>query len=390
MQERGERDEDYWRAVAAAYPEQRPLLNLNNAAASPPPLVVEGAVIDALRLISHNPDTNMWYELDPAIPDMKAALAPLVDCLPEEIALNRNSTEGMCTAIFGIPLSAGDQVVVSAWEYPSVRAAWWQREQRDGIVVVEVDYDLMDEDDKIVHAYADALTSRTRVLQATYMSHWTGRVLPVQRLCDVARQHGVLTVIDAAQIFGQIPVSFRQIGCDYFVTSLHKWLGAPVGNGMLVVREGLIDQTWPLLAPFDPPPLRIDKFDHWNLGTYNSALQAGILPAVRFHTQIGTSTIHRRLRQLTRYWVDQARRIPGFRLHTPLDTDDLGAVTLFSIDGLESRPIERMLRDTHAVHVKHREVGHLKGLRVSPHIYTQPHELDRFVQALDEVVLDLQ
>lgn len=169
----------------------------------------------------------------------------------------------------GIPLSAGEEVLISAWECPSVRAAWLQRQQREGIRVVEVDFDLMDDDDAIVKAYAEAFTSRTRALQVTFMSHWTGRVLPAQRLCDLARQQGVISVVDAAQVFGQMPVSFRELGCDYVVTSLHKWLGAPVGNGMLIVRKGMVDDTWPLLAPFDPPPLGIDEFDHWNLGTYN-------------------------------------------------------------------------------------------------------------------------
>jgi selenocysteine lyase/cysteine desulfurase len=262
-------DEAFWRAVRASYPEQRPLLNLNNAAVSPPPLRVEQAVIDAFRLISHNPDTTMWYELDAAIPRMKVDFARLADCHPDEIALNRNSTEGLCNAIFGIPLAAGAEVLISAWEYPSVRAAWLQREEREGIRVVEVDFDLMD-DDAIVKAYADAFTSRTRAVQVTFMSHWTGRVLPTQRLCDLARQHDVTTVVDGAQIFGQMPVSFRELGCDYFVASLHEWLGAPVGNGMLIVRQGLIDDTWPLLAP--------------------------------------------------------SRDIPGFRLHTPVDTDDVAAV----------------------------------------------------------------
>ena len=170
------------------------------------------------------------------------------------------------------------------------------------------------------------------------------------------------------------------------MTSLHKWLGAPVGNGMLIVREGLVDDTWPLLAPFDPPPLGIDKFDHWNLGTYNSALQAGISPAVQFPEQIGTEAIHARLRYLTRWWVDRAREIPGFRLHTPVDADNLGAVSLFSIDGLDPRTIELDLRSLHQVNVKYRSVGGLSGVRVSPHVYMLEEDLARFVGALDQVV----
>jgi selenocysteine lyase/cysteine desulfurase len=253
-------------------------------------------------------------------------------------------------------------------------------------VVVPVEFDLMDTDDDIVCAYERAITPRVRAMQLTHMVHWTGRVLPAQRLCALARAHGIASVVDGAQTFAQMPVSFRELGCDYFVTSLHKWLGAPVGNGMLIVARDCIDRTWPLLAPFDPPPLRVDKFDHWNLGTTNSALQAGILPAIQLHREIGVARKHARLRELTRYWVAQARHIRGFRLHTPLDTDALGAVSLFSIEGMDARQIERELRETHRVHVKFRQVGHLAGLRVSPHVYTSESELDTFVAALAKVV----
>ncbi|PVE23465.1 aminotransferase [Microvirga sp. KLBC 81] len=378
--------EEYWEGVRAAYPKQQPLMNLNNAAVSPPPLVVEQAMIDAYRLISQNPDVNMWSKLDAALPSIKEELASLIDCSPDEIALNRNSTEGLCTAIFGIPLTAGDQVLLSIWDYPSVRAAWLQRQEREGIDVVSVQFDLMDSDDDILVAYAKAITPRTRVMQLTQMFHWTGRVLPAKQLCHLARAQGIITVVDGAQIFAQLPVSFRDLDCDFFVTSLHKWLGAAVGNGMLIVKQSRIDSTWPLLAPFDPPPLRIDKFDHWNLGTYNSAIQAGIAPAIQFHKEIGTRKIHARLQELTRYWVDLARRIPGFRLHTPLDTDNLGGVALFSIDGVDSKTIEQELRGTHRVHVKYRQVRYLHGLRVSPHIYMLKGDLDIFVAALEQVV----
>jgi selenocysteine lyase/cysteine desulfurase len=374
--------DDLWEAVRAAYPRQEPLLNLNNAAVSPPPVVVEQAVIEAIRLIGRNPDVNMWSRLDAALPQVKAQLALLVGCDADEIALNRNSSEGLATAIFGIALNAGDEVLVCEWDYPSVRAAWLQRARREGIRVVTVDFDPLQDDEAILRAYAEAITPRTRVLQITHMLHWNGRLLPAQRLCALARRHGILTVVDGAQTFAQMPVSFRELGCDYFVTSLHKWLGAPVGNGMLVVRRDRIASTWPLLGPFDAPPLGIDKFDHWNLGTYNSALQAGIAPAIHLHRRIGAARMHARLRELTRHWIAQARTIPGFTLHTRVDGDDLAAISLFSIEGVDCKALERELREAHQVHVKHRRVRHLEGMRVSPHVYMHTGELDRFVDAL--------
>ena len=300
-------------------------MNLNNAAVSPPPLEVEQAVVDAYRLISRNPDVNMWSKLDAALPDIKAELAQLIDCAPTEIALNRNSSEGLSTAIFGIPLQPGDEVLISPWDCPSARAGWLQRREREGIEPVVCQFGLLDDDEAIIKTYSRAITPRTRVMLLTHMYHWNGRLLPVERLCALAGEHGIVTVVDGAQTFAQMPVSFRKLGCDIFITSLHKWLGARVGNGMLVVREGLIDDTWPLLAPFDPPPLRIDKFDHWNLGTYNSAIQAGIVPAIRLHRRIGVERIQRRLSELTRYWIERARDIPGFRLHTPLNAGPLDA-----------------------------------------------------------------
>ncbi|WP_234781890.1 aminotransferase class V-fold PLP-dependent enzyme [Sinorhizobium saheli] len=143
-----------------------------------------------------------------------------------------------------------------------------------------------------------------------------------------------------------------------------------------------------MLAPFDRPALQIDKFDHWNLGTYNSALQAGIAPAIAFHKLIGAEKMHARLRELTRYWISLARDIPGFRLHTATDTDSLGAIALFAIDGRDMEKLERDLREKHQVHVKYRKVEHMEGLRVSPHVYMRKGELDGFVGALRNALSD--
>ncbi|OWV84441.1 aminotransferase class V-fold PLP-dependent enzyme [Rhizobium sp. R693] len=379
-------DEEAWKGVRAKYVAQEPLLNLNNAAVSPPPIAVEQAMIDAYRFISRNPDFNMWSKLDTALPAIKRNLAELIDCKPEEIALNRNSSEGLSTAIFGIALTQGDEVLISPWDYPSVRAGWFQRQQREGIKVVNCAFDLMDSDDDVVDAYVEAMTPHTRVLQLTHMYHWNGRVLPVKRLCAIARERNIITIIDGAQTFAQMPVSFRELDCDFFVTSLHKWLGAPVGNGMLVVNQRQIDRTFPLLAPFDQPPVDIDKFDHWNLGTYNSAIQTGIVPAIQLHTEIGTRRMHARLRDLTRYWIGLARDIKGFRLHTNIDSDSLGAISLFSIDNRDMQQLERDLRERHQVHVKYRKIAQFEGLRVSPHIYTLKNDLDTFVTGLCAVL----
>ncbi len=378
-------DEVEWAKVRDAFVPQQPLNNLNNASISPPTIVVQDAMIKAYQFANANPDINMWRKLDKALDGIKQKLAILADCDASEIALNRNSTEGLCTAIFGIPLKAGDEVLLSDWDYASMRKAWDQRREREGIAITPVKFELMDSDDAIVEAYSKAITPRTKAMQLTHMIHWNGRVLPVSRLCKIARDRGIQTVVDAAQSFAHIPISVREIGCDFFVTSLHKWMAAPFGNGMLVMRSERIDATWPLLAPFDPPPLRIDKFDHYNLGTYNSAAQTAIEPAIDFHNAIGTAKIFKRLQFLTKYWVERASDIKGFKMHTPLDHPQLGAVSLFSIAGVSPDVIEQQMLEVYKFRVRMRRVNALEGVRVSPQIYTLKADLDRFVDGLRQI-----
>lgn len=374
--------EDRWQAVRAAYTPSSPMMNLNNAGVSPQPLVVQNAFIDAYRFANGEPDVNMWETLDGTRDRTKAKLARLADCDVEEIALNRNSTEGLCTAIYGIDLKAGDEVLLSPWDYDSMKQAWLQRGRRHGVVVRDVNFDALASDDAIVEAYRRAITKRTRLMHLTHMLHSTGRVLPVERLCELARGHGLQTIVDAAQSFAQIPLSFRKIGCDYLAASLHKWLCAPFGTGVLIVRKERIEGLWPLMAPLSGNAKGIAKIDGWNLGTYSSPAEHAIEPAIDFHNELGTSAIHARLRELSLHWISKARSLPGFKLYTPLDEATLGAVTLFSIAGRPAEELERALRERHRIRVRFRNVNGLTGLRVSPHIYTSMDDLDRFVGAL--------
>jgi selenocysteine lyase/cysteine desulfurase len=219
-------------------------------------------------------------------------------------------------------------------------------------------------------------------MHLTHMLHSTGRVLPVERLCALARDHALQTIVDAAQSFAQRPLSFRAIGCDYLAASLHKWLCAPFGTGMLIVRKERIAALWPLVAPLSGDAKGIAKIDGWNLGTYSSPGEHAIEPAIDFHNQLGTAAIHARLRELSMHWIDKARSLPGFTMHTPLDEATLGAVTLFSIKGQSAEALEKVLRERHQMRVRLRKVNGLTGLRVSPHIYTSTDDLDRFVGAL--------
>ena len=378
-------DEAEWAFVRDAFPLSIPMLNLNNAAISPHPLLVQGALFNAHVYANREPDVNMWEGLDARRAQTKRLLATLADCDPAEVALNRNATEGLCTAIFGIPLAAGDEVLLSDWDCPAVRNAWVQRSKREGISLKWVDFDLMANGDQVAAAYASAIGPRSKVLQLTHVVNHTGRALPVQRLCEMAREHDIQTVVDAAQSFAHINMSFRAFGCDYLATSLHKWLRAPFGTGMLIVGKSRIEALWPHIAPADAAAQGVEKLDHFSLGAYSSPAEAAIQTAIEFHNDIGPEVIRRRLQALSTYWVAQASDIDGLRIHTPMDGPDLGAITLFSVDGLEPEVIEHRLAADHHIRVDTRRQGSVVGVRVSPQIHILKSDLDRFVDALRQV-----
>lgn len=378
----GQHDDAYWERIKAAYSAAPKFINLNNAGVSPQPLVVQEAMIRAYRFANELPDVHMWQVLDATRGRTRQKLARVVDCDPAEIALNRNSTEGLCTVINGLDFERGDEVILSDWDYESMRHSWRARARRHGISLRRVQFDLMGPDHAIIDAYQRAMTPRTKVLHLTHMIHYTGRVLPLEKLCQMARARGVRTLVDAAQTVGQVPLSFRRIGCDYLATSLHKWMCAPFGTGMLIVRRDRVDDLWPSFGPFYAAPEGIEKISGMNLGTYSSPAEHAIETAVDFHLEIGTDVVHRRLRELTRYWIERANDIRGFRVHTPLGDPQTAAVTLFSIEGQDPAVIEKRLLAEHGIRVRRRDYNGLAGIRVSPHIYTRKVELDRFVAAL--------
>jgi selenocysteine lyase/cysteine desulfurase len=206
----------------------------------------------------------MWQILDQGREPLRLKLAELCGCSPEEIAINRNSTEGLNTVIFGLNLKAGDEIVLTKQDYPNMINAWKQREKRDGIKLVWLDLPLpMYNDDDIVRMYTSAFTSKTKVVHVTHLINWTGQILPVKRIAQVAHQQGIEVIADGAHSLAHFDFNVPDLDCDYFASSLHKWLSAPFGSGLLYIRKDKIKNVWALLSSTEPDGPDIRKFESW-------------------------------------------------------------------------------------------------------------------------------
>lgn len=377
----GADDDTFWEQVRQAYTVNANMINLNNGGVSPQPRAVQEAVEHYNRLSNETPSYYMWRILDLGREPVRDKLAALAGCSPEEIAINRNSSEALETVIFGLPLKAGDEVVLTKQDYPNMINAWKQREHRDGIVLKWINLELPIEDEKtIVDAFASAITPRTRILHVTHMINWTGQILPAKALSQLAAQHGIEVLLDAAHTFAHFPYDIKDLGVTYMGTSLHKWLCAPFGSGMLYIQKDKIGKIYPLLAAPDPTSEDIRKFE--NLGTRSFAIEQGIGHAVEFHHMIGTERKGKRLHYLKNYWVEQAQSIPGFQLHTSLKPEWGCALSNFSLEGRDIGDLSSFLYNKYKVHTVPINWENIHGIRVTPNVYTATRDLDRFVEGI--------
>jgi selenocysteine lyase/cysteine desulfurase len=374
-------NEDYWSVIQRSYSVDPNLINLNNGGVSPAPIVVQQAVERYNQLANEGPSYYMWRIMDQGREPLREKLAHLAGADPNEIAINRNSTEALNTIIYGLDLKPGDEVLGAKQDYPNMINAYRQRAMREGIVYKQISFDFPIEDEEaIVRAYEQAITPRTKIIHVTHMVNWVGQIMPVAKISAMAHAHGIEVVCDGAHSFGLMDYTIPSLGCDYFGTSLHKFLSAPIGTGMLWIGKDKIEKIYPLTCNDHPKSADIRKFE--SLGTRSFPLEQGIGEALNFHNGIGPKRKEERIRYLKNYWAEQVRTIPKVKLHTSLDARYSCAICGVSIDGMTPGDLEGALFNRYKIHTVGIVWENIQCVRVTPHVYTSLADLDKLVGAI--------
>ena len=377
-------DEDYWSVIQQAYTVNPNMVNLNNGGVSPSPRVVQEAVERFNQLSNEAPSYYMWRILDQGREPVRYKLATLAGCSPNEIAINRNATEALNTVIFGYPFKAGDEVIGTKQDYPNMIQAYRQRALRDGIVYTQLSFDFPIEDDhSIVAAFEKAITPRTKLIHITHIINWVGQIMPVKKIAAMAHARGIEVIVDGAHSFGLLDFKIPDLECDYFGTSLHKFLSAPIGSGMLWIHANKIEKIWPLLCNDKPLSNDIRKFE--TLGTRSFPIEQGIGEAVNFHMAIGSKRKEGRVRYLKNYWATKALQIPGVKIHTSLKDKYACGICGVTIDGMTPAALDSALYTGYKIHTVGIVWENISCVRITPHVYTRLEDLDKLVVALTEI-----
>jgi selenocysteine lyase/cysteine desulfurase len=379
-------DENYWREIQQAFTLDRTIINLNNGGCCPSPRVVHEALKRYLDVSNQAPVYHMWQILEPNIESVRRRLAAEFGCDPEELAITRNASEALQIAELGIDLKPGDEVVTTNQDYGRMLDTWEQRARRDGIKLTKISFPVPPKSmDDLADRLLGAIGPSTKVLHFCHITNLTGQIFPVKRICDEARRRGIKTVVDGAHAFAHFPYKASDLGCDYYGTSLHKWLLAPIGTGFLYVRRENIASLWPLTPAAAAKANDIRKFEE--IGTHPAANHNAIAEALTFHEGIGIERKAARLRYLRDRWAVRLKANPKIRLHTNLDPAHSCAIGTVQIVGTPTPAVITRLWDrwriiaTPIVHAEY------EGARITPNVYTTLEEIDTFAGAMEEIAV---
>jgi selenocysteine lyase/cysteine desulfurase len=375
-------DEDFWAEVQRAFDVDRTIINLNNGGISPAPAVVIEQLIRDIKFTNELPTIHNWQILQPRMDATRIDLAKAFGCDPEEMAVVRNASEANEIMTLGIDLKPGDEVIVTNQNYGRMITTWQQRERRDGIVLKQISFKVPPPSDQyIVDLFKAAITPRTRVIEVTHITNLTGQIMPVREIMKLARPRGIEVFVDGAHAFAHFPFTRDELDCDFYGTSLHKWLHAPIGAGFLYVRREKIEKHWPMMASAATQAKDIRKFEE--IGTHPQANFNAISTALSFHHQLGAERKIARLRYLRDTWANALlKESPRVKVLSPLGANVGGAIALVSVDGLEPGKLSAWLYDKHRIVTTVINHAEFTGQRITPSVYTSRSEIDRFVEAM--------
>jgi selenocysteine lyase/cysteine desulfurase len=379
-------DEDYWAEISRAFDTDPTLVNLNNGGCSPAPVHVMEAMIRDLRFSNELPVEHMWNVLEPRIESCRRDLAQMFGCDAEEMAITRNASESQETMILGLDLRRGDEIIVTNQNYGRMLTTWDQRARRDGIVVKSISLGgPPGPDADIVERFRAAITPRTRVIELTHITNLTGHIMPVREISRLAQQHNIALFIDGAHAFAHFPFTRDELDVDYYGTSLHKWLHAPIGTGFLYVRRDRIKSLWPMMAAPASMDDNIRKYEE--IGTHPAANHNAIAVAVAFNRGIGLERKAARLRYLRDKWAKTLMaESPRVKVPTPLDDKHSCGIALLHVEGLDTEKLGGWLWARHRIRTTPIMHAEFNGLRITPSIYTTPSEIDLFIDRVKQAM----
>ncbi|SDC80366.1 Selenocysteine lyase/Cysteine desulfurase [Algoriphagus faecimaris] len=372
---------DFWEQIRSAYKLKPDYINLENGYYCFLPEETLETYIQHIREVNYQGSSYMrsvqWENKEKSA----HAIARIVGAKPNEVVITRNTTESLDLIISGFPWEKGDEAIMANQDYGSMLNMFELASRRYQMKPVRIDIPMLPEsDEEVVAAYEEAITPKTKLIMIPHIVNITGHILPVRKICDMAHQYGIEVMVDGAHAVGHFEFNMSELNCDYYGSSLHKWLSVPLGAGLLYVKNGKAEKIRPLFAPYELDRPGIANLNH--TGTHPVATDLAVIQAIAFYEKIGAKRKEERLRYIQRYWSDQVRELPGITVNTPKDPQRSCAIANVGVDQMKPSEMAKKLLEEHQIFTVAIDGAGVRGCRITPNIYTSTAELDQFVKAL--------
>jgi selenocysteine lyase/cysteine desulfurase len=377
-------NEDFWATIRQGYRLKPDFINLENGYYNFMPEQVMEKFIEHVREVNYHGSYYMRTVQVENKKAMAAKLAAVAGCSPEELIITRNTTESLDMIISGLDWAPGDETVMAEQDYGTMRDMFSQVSKRYGVInkVVSVP-NHPESDEEIVNLYASVITNKTKLLMVSHMINITGQILPVRKICDMAHGRGVEVLVDGAHTFGHFAFKIPDLHCDYYGSSLHKWMSVPLGSGILFVKKDKIDHVWPLFAASEKEQGNISRLNH--MGTHPAPTILAIADALDFYNIIGIERKEARLRYIQNYWTSKVRDLPHVIVNTPADPARSCGIANAGIKGLKPSDLADKLFRNYNIYTAPIDGAGVHGCRITPNVYTSASDLDVLVKALTEL-----
>jgi len=385
-------DEGYWERIRQQFLLEDGFAYLNNGTVGPTPGPVYNAMVEYWRMMAENPNEKSAI-LQGRMELIRQKVARFIGADSDEVAIVRNTTEGNSLVCQGIDLRPGDEVLIGYLEHESVRQPWRLRARRHGVVIKEVAIGTPPKSpEEILNAFADAITPRTKLIHVAHSDTVIGAYTPVKELAKLALSKGLLCFVDGAQVLGMFPVNVHDLGVDTYSATAHKWLDAPAGSAVLYVRRDLQDRIWPNIVTENWYSYK-DARKYECLSRRPWPVVAALEDAIDFQLAIGPRRIEERVRSLAGYLRAKAAQIPHIKMYSSNDPKLSGAITSLGLDNAPPARLIEYLRQKFDVYVAARAKGDrypadphgVEGIRISTHYYNTFEQVDRVLQALQDL-----
>lgn len=377
-------DEKFWSTIRDQYILKSDYINLENGYYNFIPQPLLDKFIEHIKHINYH---GSWYMRNFSVSDKAAVvekLASVVGCSPSELAITRNTTESLDIVIAGKHWQPGDETIMGEQEYGTILAAFRHIADRYGVINKMVSVpNLPSSDEEIVDIYKNAITPKTKLILVSHIINITGQILPIRKICDMAHQRGVEVLVDGAHAVAHFKFNMNDLNCDYYGSSLHKWLSTPLGAGLLYVRKEKMPGIWPLIIGGEKDPFKMQRISH--MGTHPAHTTLTIADAIDYYNMIGPERKESRLRYLQQYWTSRVRKLPKILLNTPEDPKRSCGIANVGISGLPPKDMAKRFMDEFKIFTVGIDTANVYGCRITPNVYTTTAELDVLVDALKKM-----